>query len=529
MQHQQIYRYPTRTAAVYPPGARIARKPAAARSKNQLNRAALITAGLILAVSLGLGLLAAGLYAYFNLFGLIAPGVTVGEIRLGGMSTAQAVERLNADWLDQTPAALSDGTRTWTAPPAQLGFLIDASASVERAYNAGRTDSGWINPLALLSRSQRQVQPVVIFNPDLARFRLQQAAAAIDVAPVEASLGYQNGKWQSSPGKMGSVVDVEATLLAWQAAPEALLRQAVLPLSVRAAAPRVMDASGEAVRLNDLMRQPLRVQAFDAVSGETTTWDVPGETLAQWVKIGEGDGQAAIRLDAQAVLASLRGWQDKLDAGEYFAEPENLDNLSADWQAGRPVKLLVRHSPTEYVVRAGDNMVSIAFRVGVPYWMIQRANPEVDPNGLYAGQTLTIPSLDDNLPLPVVRNKRIVISISQQRMWTYENGQQRSESVISTGISRSPTMPGVYQVRSHELEAYASIWDLYMPHFLGIYEAVPGFMNGIHGLPMLSSGVRLWGSVLGSPASYGCIIMTLQEAEDLYNWAEAGVVVEIQS
>ena len=67
-----------------------------------------------------------------------------------------------------------------------------------------------------------------------------------------------------------------------------------------------------------------------------------------------------------------------------------------------------------------------------------------------------------------------------------------------------------------------------MPNFLGIYEAWPGFMNGIHGLPMLSNGRRLWGSILGHPASFGCIILTLDAAKWLYDWAENGVVVEIQ-
>jgi lipoprotein-anchoring transpeptidase ErfK/SrfK len=67
-----------------------------------------------------------------------------------------------------------------------------------------------------------------------------------------------------------------------------------------------------------------------------------------------------------------------------------------------------------------------------------------------------------------------------------------------------------------------------MPHFLGIYEAVPGFWNGIHGLPLLSNGVRLWANVLGRPASFGCIILPLDEAEWLYGWAEEGVVVEIR-
>jgi lipoprotein-anchoring transpeptidase ErfK/SrfK len=147
---------------------------------------------------------------------------------------------------------------------------------------------------------------------------------------------------------------------------------------------------------------------------------------------------------------------------------------------------------------------------------------------LLAGQVLTIPSKNEMLPLPVVPSKRIVISISQQHLWTYENGGLRSEHVISTGIDRSPTIPGIYQVQTHEIEAYASVWDLTMPHFIGIYEGWPGFMNGLHGLPTLSNGSRLWAGNLGRPVSYGCIILDLAAAEDIYYWAEEGVVVEIQ-
>jgi len=109
----------------------------------------------------------------------------------------------------------------------------------------------------------------------------------------------------------------------------------------------------------------------------------------------------------------------------------------------------------------------------------------------------------------------------------YENGKQIKKFVISTGVDRSPTQPGVFQVLTHKANAYASVWDLYMPNFLGIYEAWPGFMNGIHGLPTLSNGTRLWANVLGRPASYGCIILDLPDSKFLYNWAENGVVVEI--
>ncbi len=63
---------------------------------------------------------------------------------------------------------------------------------------------------------------------------------------------------------------------------------------------------------------------------------------------------------------------------------------------------------------------------------------------------------------------------------------------------------------------------------LGIYDALPGFTNGIHGRPLPSNGVRLWGNMQGRPASVGCTILDLDAAEKIYNWADDGVVVEIQ-
>jgi len=86
----------------------------------------------------------------------------------------------------------------------------------------------------------------------------------------------------------------------------------------------------------------------------------------------------------------------------------------------------------------------------------------------------------------------------------------------------------VFQVLSREESAYASLWDLEMPHFIGIYASGPGFTNGIHALPILSSGQRLWEGALGTRASYGCIILGIAEAEELFAWAEIGVTVEVR-
>jgi lipoprotein-anchoring transpeptidase ErfK/SrfK len=246
------------------------------------------------------------------------------------------------------------------------------------------------------------------------------------------------------------------------------------------------------------------------------------------LKVTPGENGPAVTLDAQAVTSTLAQMSEALGPERWIDAPAIGPSFAQAVQEGSSFTAIVHHHPTTYIVESGDTLLKIGWKVGMPFWMIQEANPGLDPENLWAGEQLTIPSKDELLPLPVVMNKRIVISISEQRLWAYQDGQLAARHVISTGIDRSPTQPGTFQVQTHDPNAYASVWDLNMPNFLGIYEAWPGFMNGIHGLPTLSNGRRLWANILGRPASYGCIILDLDAAEWLYSWAEDGVVVEIQ-
>jgi lipoprotein-anchoring transpeptidase ErfK/SrfK len=165
---------------------------------------------------------------------------------------------------------------------------------------------------------------------------------------------------------------------------------------------------------------------------------------------------------------------------------------------------------------------------GFPVWRLTEANPGIEPGELRPGQQILIPSVDVLFPLPPVTGRRIVIDISDQHLSAYEGETPVFDFVCSTGIASSPTITGTFQVLSKEEEAYASSWDLWMPHFIGIYRSGPDFTNGIHALPTLSSGVRLWEGYLGRPVSYGCIVIGLDEAAALYDWAELGTLVVIQ-
>jgi tetratricopeptide (TPR) repeat protein len=127
-------------------------------------------------------------------------------------------------------------------------------------------------------------------------------------------------------------------------------------------------------------------------------------------------------------------------------------------------------------------------------------------------------------PIP---NKRIEVDISEQHFYAYEDDTLVYSFVASTGEPGRDTVPGSYQVLDKIPMAYASTWNLKMPYWLGIYWAGT-LENGIHALPILPSGQKLWDGYLGQRVSYGCIILSTEAAKTIYDWAEVGTPVIIR-
>jgi lipoprotein-anchoring transpeptidase ErfK/SrfK len=123
-------------------------------------------------------------------------------------------------------------------------------------------------------------------------------------------------------------------------------------------------------------------------------------------------------------------------------------------------------------------------------------------------------------------SKYILVDISEQHMYVYESDALVYDFVASTGIGNS-TRIGTFAVQTKLPNAYASTWSLWMPNWLGIYYS-HGLENGIHALPILPNGATLWAGFLGSPVSYGCVVLGTYESQLLYDWAELGTPVEIR-
>lgn len=142
---------------------------------------------------------------------------------------------------------------------------------------------------------------------------------------------------------------------------------------------------------------------------------------------------------------------------------------------------------------------------------------------------VSAPAVDEaaNAPVPSYSgSKYILVDISDQHMYVYENNALIYSFVASTGINNA-TRVGTFAVQSKIPNAYGSTWDIWMPNWLGIYWS-HGLENGIHALPILPNGATLWEGYLGRPVSYGCVVLGTYEAQVLYDWSEIGTPVEIQ-
>jgi lipoprotein-anchoring transpeptidase ErfK/SrfK len=469
-------------------------------------------------------------YSYYQYSGRILPGVTVGAIPLGGMTVDEAIIALQQDWEVQARIQVTNGIQSQALTPAELGLSVDIPHTVQEAHDVGHGGTMIAEAAQMFAAlwDGWQITPVAKLDEVVARTRLEALSPELSLPAKDASLRLENGAIVPVPAEMGYTLNIDATLEALITDPQGVLLNETLLAIPQPVSPQVTDVTPAMAEAQRLLDTPLSINAYDPIQDESLNWPVPRQVVAGWLAVAPGANGPQIVFDEAKVAAYLTQLGLSIGGGRSLNVTGDSSPLAEALRLGHPYTVMVTHLPTTYRVQPGDTLLKIGWKLGMPFWMIARANPGVDPESIQAGTELVIPAKTDLLPLPVIPNKRIVINIGEQRLRVYQDGKRIGQHVISTGIDRSPTQPGVFQVQTHDPNAYASVWDLYMPTFLGIYEAWPGFLNGIHGLPTLSNGQRLWANVLGRPASYGCIILDLDTAEWLYQWAENGVVVEIQ-
>ena len=458
------------------------------------------------------------------------PGVTIFDQDVGWKSQEETTKLIDEIWNQEryiTLVSPTDPGKLYQFLSSDLGYWVDPAATAKAAFNIGRTSYPMLDLHAAIASEPRLIMPILFFDEDTTRENLSTLIEELTVPAQDASLFYQDETWFALPGLEGQTLDIEATIQSLKENSFTNLLSNATVLQMKSVSPQLNDLNSVLDEIEQVISQELSASAYDPITDEAYHWLVSEEVKRSWVTVDPETYHVQLSILPEDVEAVVASWESDLRNDRFFADLPEWYALVDMWQDGQNVQFSVQHSLTSFVVSPGESLISISFKLGIPMWRIIDANPGLTTDNLTTGMILTIPSKNILLPLPVVPGKRIIINISEQQMQVLENGQIINIHPVSTGVADSPTMTGIFQIQTHELNAYATNWNLYMPHFMGIYEAWPGFMNGIHGLPLLSNGHRLWASTLGRPASYGCIILDLEAAESLYNWADTGVVVEI--
>lgn len=186
--------------------------------------------------------------------------------------------------------------------------------------------------------------------------------------------------------------------------------------------------------------------------------------------------------------------------------------------------------PIVHVVQPGEHLSQIGRMYGVNWHTLAQVNNITNPDRVFAGTQLTIPlpgtitdlgimTPMDNGPGPRVGTGReIVVVLSTQRIYAYENGVLQRSAIVSTGLPATPTVQGEYAVY-RKLDSQTMSGPGYsLPNVQWVMYFYQAY--AIHG--------TYWHNNFGQPMSRGCVNLTNDEAYWFYNFASIGTPVYVR-
>lgn len=176
---------------------------------------------------------------------------------------------------------------------------------------------------------------------------------------------------------------------------------------------------------------------------------------------------------------------------------------------------------------AGVNLNEISTGKYVAFIKSQTDQKQTQLSGVFLNQTFTyneLNSLQANvLGDSTSSNKRILIDISDQKLYMQESGNTVGTFLVSTG-KWAPTPTGSfaiwtklrYTTMAGGNPALGTYYNLpNVPYTMYFYQGY-----GIHG--------AYWHNNFGNPMSHGCVNMRPEEAGIVFNWANVGTPVIVQ-
>jgi L,D-transpeptidase ErfK/SrfK len=160
-----------------------------------------------------------------------------------------------------------------------------------------------------------------------------------------------------------------------------------------------------------------------------------------------------------------------------------------------------------HTVKMGETLSQISRDYRTPLPAILNANPGIDPNVIYPGQTITIPGIPDTTNNPY----RIQVSVNNRWLRLFKDGVQIKQYPIAVGRVLFETPIGEFIIINKAPNPGGPFGTMWMSLSKESY--------GIHGTNDPSS--------IGNAVSRGCIRMYNKDVEELAGLVPIGTPVLI--
>ena len=279
------------------------------------------------------------------------------------------------------------------------------------------------------------------------------------------------------------------------------------------------------VEVEDLMRWNNLRSSDDVVAGQRLVARVPDQPAGD-----ETSGGVHIVRPGEMLAGIAERYGLPEDAIKQFNDLQSSVVFVGQALRLPPTALLANGlvATADYVVQPEETLADIARRYEISVDDLATLNGLSPASFLRAGQRLIVPSTGETPSQPRADvQKKVIVDISEQRCRRYEGDKLLDTWPCSTGMNNA-TKTGHFQVQSKLTKAYGGTWDIWMPYWLGIYWS-GGTENGFHGIPWnATTGRRIWAGLVGSPATFGCVMLRDNAMKELWNWADIGTEVVIR-
>jgi lipoprotein-anchoring transpeptidase ErfK/SrfK len=440
-----------------------------------------------LALWIGLPVLAlAGAGAFLGTI-LIAPGVTIAGVPVGGLTVGAATEKVSQT-ISNTAVDVTVAGTTATITGADMGASIDASELAQAALESHPLwqVGGWFP-------SPDRNSPTL--DPAESEAALAEAFASDWVEPVDAVVAFDpaTASYAVTPAVLGRGLD-RATI---ERAYEARLLDPSLPQAF----------DGELVDLEadiTTVAATSRVEQLNAMIatagfyvGEERTVPVAPDVLASWLTLTPDPEQGTI--DITADRAAIQAAVDTLPA-------------AVDRPATNGVQVVNKAGKVLRTEQAGADGRVLAATTGIAAGF---ASQLAAGDAAYALEVQVTPTQTTT----VVRS--LEVDLSDQRLYVKENDVVIDSWLISSGQPGWSTRQGNFTVN-----AKVRVQDM------GNTEV--GYLQPDVEWVMYFSGDQAfhavyWRNIWGRPLSHGCVGMPTALAKQIYQWADVGTDVWVHA